>query len=108
VNAEPSNEGRDHYDALAAALSAQGSAVAGRMFGMPVLKAGGKAFAGYFRGSMTFKLDEPRRSEALSIAGAALFDPMGGRPMREWVQVPAAAADRWRELAEAALAYVAR
>ena len=28
--------------------------------------------------------------------------------MREWVQVPAAARDRWPELAEAALAYLRR
>jgi hypothetical protein len=107
VSPDTSNEGRDQYDALATALSAQGRAVAGRMFGMPVLKAGGKAFAGYVAGSMTFKLAEPQRSRALGLAGAMLFDPMGGRPMREWVQVPAAAASEWPELAEAARTYVA-
>jgi hypothetical protein len=107
VNHDTSTEGRDDYDALAIAFSAQGLAVAGRMFGMPILKAGGKAFAGYAAGSMTFKLAEPERSRALGIDGATLFDPMGGRPMREWVQVPAAAASAWPELAEAARAYVA-
>jgi hypothetical protein len=107
VSSDRAPEGREQYDALAADLAASGVAISGRMFGMPVLKAGGKAFAGYVEGSMTFKLAEPRRSEALAIAGATLFDPMGGRPMREWVQVPAAAASLWGELAEAARGYVA-
>ncbi len=104
---DPSSEGRERYDALAAALGAGGFVRSGRMFGMPVLKVGGKAFAGYHDGGMTFKLAEPSRSAALAIVGAVLFDPMGGRPMREWVQVPASASDRWHELAEAARAYVA-
>ena len=102
-----SSEGREEYDALAAALAADGSAVPGQMMGMPALKAAGKLFAGYADGAMTFKLAEPVRTEALGIPGARLFDPSGmGRPMREWVQVPAAASARWRELAEAALAYI--
>ena len=63
--------------------------------------------AGYTDGTMTFKLPEPARSRALEIPGARLFDPSGvGRPMKEWVQVPAAASDRWPELAEEALAYL--
>ncbi len=104
---DTSDEGRGEYDVLVQTLVAGGSALAGRMMGMPALKAGGKLFAGYHDGSMTFKLAEPVRSRALEIPGAHLFDPSGmGRPMREWVQVPAAASERWGELAEAALAYV--
>lgn len=107
VKRDASDEGRGEYEALAGTLVARGVALSGRMMGMPALKAGGKLFAGYYDGSMTFKLAEPVRSQALEIAGAHLFDPSGiGRPMREWVQVPAAASDRWEELAEAALAYV--
>jgi len=108
VTHETSSDARHRYDALATALAAEGTAAAGKMFGMPVLKAGSKAFAGYYEDCMTFKLGEPRRSEALALPGAKLFDPMGGRPMREWVQVPVASADRWRDLADAALAYVGR
>jgi hypothetical protein len=108
VKRDTSVEGRDEYEALSAGLAARGAAVAGRMFGMPILKAGGKAFAGYHDGAMTFKLPEPGRSRALEIPDARPFDPSGmGRPMREWVQVPAAASARWEELVEAALAYVA-
>jgi hypothetical protein len=107
VKRDTSNEGRDQYDALASALASRGQTVAGQMFGMPVLKVRGKAFAGYYDGGMTFKLAEPRRSEGLALQGAQLLDPSGmGRPMREWVQVPAACSAQWAELAEAALAYV--
>ena len=102
-------EGKDSKNPLAFRYYNENQLVAGKaspgqMFGMPVLKAGGKAFVGYFRGDMTFKLPEPMRSQALALEGARLFDPSGmGRPMREWVQVPASASDRWQALARAAL-----
>src|SRR5438105_15367998 len=99
-----SAEGREHYDAIAQSLVAGGSAEASRMFGMPTLKKGGKAFAGYYSGSMTFKLRGPAHTQALELPGARLFDPSGiGRPMKEWVEVPAASADRWEQLAQEAL-----
>ena len=71
---------------------------------MPCVKRSGKAAAGYYQGEMVFKLPDPAtREQALALDGALLFDPMGGRPMKEWVQVPPAHADRWPELAELAL-----
>jgi hypothetical protein len=77
---------------------------AGKMFGMPCFKANGKAAGGFWEGNMVFKLpDETVRERVLAIEGATRFDPMGGRPMKEWVVVPAAHADRWAELAEAAV-----
>ena len=60
-----SAEGRERYDAIAQSLVAGGSAEASRMFGMPTLKKGGKAFAGYYSGSMTFKLRGPAHTQAL-------------------------------------------
>ena len=86
---ETSGADRERYDALAQAMVAGSGVVAGKMFGMPVLKLGGKAFAGYQGGCMVFKLRGPAHARALGLPGAALFDPMGGRPMKEWVQVPA-------------------
>ena len=76
------------------------------MFGMPCAKAGGKAFMGSFDGGAVFKLDEPTRGEALGLAGSELFDPSGGRPMREWIVVSADHQDRWTVFAEAALGKV--
>lgn len=93
------------YDDLAADLEARHGEVAlGKMFGMPCVKRAGKAVAGYYQGDMVFKLPDPEaREHALALDGAHLFDPMGGRPMKEWVQVPPAHAERWPELAELAL-----
>ena len=86
-------------DGLCRAAGAQG----GKMFGMPCLKIGGRAFAGLYQDHMVFKLRGGVLAEALALDGSRPFDPMGGRPMREWVQVPFSQADRWQALAEAAL-----
>jgi hypothetical protein len=104
MNAEA--DARTTYDAVAAELTATSSAITGKMFGMPCLKNNGKAFAGYFNSAMIFKLTAPEHGEALALPDARLFDPMGGRPMKEWVEVPVEHAARWPELARAALRYV--
>ena len=98
------------YDELAADLEARHREVAlGKMFGMPCVKWDGKAVAGYYQGDMVFKLPDPAaRERALALDGAHLFDPMGGRPMKEWVQVPFAHAASWAGMAVHALAYVGK
>jgi hypothetical protein len=99
---------RDRYDEIADDLEARNADVElGQMMGMPAIKAGGKMIGGFYAAAeaMVFKLpDEAVRERALTLEGAALFDPAGGRPMREWVQVPAAHAAEWASLAEQALA----
>jgi hypothetical protein len=57
---------------------------------------------------MVFKLSGAPHAEALGLAGAQLFDPMGARPMKEWVQVPGTHAKQWPRLARAALEYVGK
>ncbi|HVD66300.1 MAG TPA: TfoX/Sxy family protein [Gaiellaceae bacterium] len=86
-------------------LAANGDVERMQMMGMPSLKRNGKLFAGLWKDSMAFKLpDEAVREQALALDGAALFDPGGrGRPFKEWVAVPPAHAERWRELADQAL-----
>jgi hypothetical protein len=93
------------YEEIAEDLAARNPDVqAGKMFGMPVVKRGGKATFGVWQESLVFKLtDEAARERALALEGAERFDPMGGRPMKEWVVVPQAHADRWPELAEQAV-----
>ena len=44
--------------------------------------------------TMVFKLEGDDHAQALALPGAQLFDPMGGRPMKAWVQVPAAQVGR--------------
>jgi hypothetical protein len=82
----------------------------GQMMGMPAIKRSGKLIGGFARSenAMVFKLtDQQRHEAALALPGAHLFDPSGGRrkPMQEWVVVPAAHAQQWRELAEDALGH---
>ncbi|HEY7341537.1 MAG TPA: hypothetical protein VH591_11695 [Ktedonobacterales bacterium] len=95
------------FDAVVDELTATSSAVRGMMFGMPSLKQGGKAFAGYYKGAMVFKLGGAAHARALGLTGSQLFDPMGGRPMKEWVVVPAEHAPQWLVLARDAQVYVA-
>jgi hypothetical protein len=95
------------YNEIADDLAARNADVElGQMMGMPAIKAGGKLIGGFARGpqAMVFKLpDAAVREQALLLEGAALFDPAGGRPMKEWVQVPPAHAAEWGSLAEQAL-----
>jgi len=78
-----------------------------KMFGAKCLKApNGKALAMYWKDCMVFKLTGDAADEALSLDGAHLFNPMDDRPMNGWIQVPFDYADRWKEMAEEALAYV--
>ena len=107
MNPVPSDEARAAFDDIAEALAGAGART-GSMFGMPCLKAGNKAFAGMYGDAATFKLPAGELERALALPGVELFDPSGGRPMREWAQVPLASSAEWPALAEAAHAYVAR
>ncbi|MFF4196786.1 hypothetical protein [Nonomuraea sp. NPDC001831] len=79
-----------------------------RMMGRPALKdQAGKVFASLQRdGAMVFRLvrDTAEHAAALELAGACLFDPSGtGRVVKDWVVVPHSSAEKWTDLAEAAL-----
>ncbi len=74
-----------------------------KMFGLPSLMIGGKPFAGLNGEDMIFKLGGEALARALALPGAKPFDPMGGRPMKAWVQVPPEHFELWSELAEEAL-----
>jgi hypothetical protein len=101
--ARPTDEGRARFDALAAELTAELDVQRASMFGMPGLKRrGGKAFCSLYGDDMVFKLAGDAHAEALGLAGAHLFEPMAGRPMKAWVQVPPAHEARWADLARAA------
>jgi hypothetical protein len=94
------------WKTLVADVTARHPLKESKMFGMPCLKReDGKVVAGYWKdGGLTIKLtDEAAREQALQIAGAELFDPGMGRPMREWVLVPASASGEWERLVEQAI-----
>ena len=95
------------YERVAEAFVERG-AKKGSMFGMPVLKAKDKVFAGTFGEAMTFMLGRVDLAKALKTKGIEPFEPMKGRAMKEWVLVPLAGKARWASLAEQAWSYVAR
>ena len=59
------------------------------MFGYPALFLNGNMFAGTFQDKVVARLAEDARGRALK-AGAKPFEPMAGRPMKEYVVVPSA------------------
>jgi TfoX/Sxy family transcriptional regulator of competence genes len=58
------------------------------MFGGPCYWTGGNMFAAIHQESMIVRLSEDDRQALLNEPGATLFEPMEGRPMREYVVVP--------------------
>ena len=63
-------------------------AVARQMFGYPAGFVNGNMFMGLFQEEMNLRLGPADRSELLAMQGAATFEPMAGRPMKEYVTVP--------------------
>jgi hypothetical protein len=98
---------KPEYDRIAAEITDGHEIVASQMFGMPVLKVRGKAFAGLHKGeNMTFKLPPAELERAQRLPGGGPFEPMEGRTMGGWAQVSTASEKEWRPLAGQALAYV--
>ena len=58
------------------------------MFGGPCYWSGGNMFAAVHQESIIVRLGEQDRAELLAAPGAHLFEPMEGRPMREYVAFP--------------------
>jgi TfoX/Sxy family transcriptional regulator of competence genes len=74
------------------------------MFGHTAAFANGHMFMGTFGEDLILRLDEGARAELLRQPGTSIFEPMKGRPMREYVVVPRA----WRDGVAAAAPWVAR
>jgi TfoX N-terminal domain len=95
------------YEKLLAAYAAIEGVTSGQMFGKACLKVNGKAFAALHQEILAFKLTGELHKKALSLKGAVLWDPSGkGRPMKEWVALPATESKHFKALAADALAYV--
>lgn len=95
-------------DAFDAAMAGFPVAERRKMFGYPAAFANGNMFAGVHQSSFVLRLPEEERAEFLRIPGAGAFEPMPGRPMREYVVVPPDMLGRPAELStwiERSLAY---
>jgi len=72
----------------------------GKMFGALCMKApNGKAAAMLWKDCMVVKLTGEAFNEALSLDGSLRFEPMEGRPMKEWVQIPFYYHHLWKKFA---------
>jgi len=60
-----------------------------KMFGFPCAFVNGNMFTGLHQENMILRLSEADRAAMLEISGAAPFEPMPGRAMKEYVTVPA-------------------
>jgi hypothetical protein len=98
----PSQSGRARFDAVLDELKNELDIVGASMFGMPSMKRrGGKSFAGLYGDDMVLKLEGEAHTAALALEGAHLFEPMVGRPMKAWVQVPPSHESQWAEARKA-------
>jgi hypothetical protein len=100
---KPTEAGVARFATLLDELSSERDVVKASMFGMPGIKRrGGKAFCGLYGDDMIFKLEGENHARALNLDGARLFEPMAGRPMKAWVQVPPQHESQYADLARAA------
>ena len=60
------------------------------MFGMPAAFVNGNMFAGLFGERMLLRLPDAPRAELMAEEGGGQFEPMPGRPMKEYALVPPA------------------
>jgi TfoX/Sxy family transcriptional regulator of competence genes len=65
-------------------------AVERKMFGYPAGFVNGNLFMGLFQDDLILRLPDAFRQELLAANKAKLFEPMQGRPMREYIAVPGA------------------
>jgi hypothetical protein len=72
----------------------------GKMFGSLCMKtSNGKSAAMFWKDNIVVKLQGELLNEAMKFGGAQLFEPMEGRTMKEWVQIPFAHKEVWKKFA---------
>lgn len=69
-----------------------------KLFGNPCGFVNGNLFTGVHEEQWIVRLSEPQREQLLGMAGAAIFEPMKGRPMVEFVRVPSTMLQNQRQL----------
>jgi hypothetical protein len=101
------SDAESEYQALVKLLTKTAGVTASQMFGKPCLKINGKAFVAQHLSTVVFKLRSPEHERASALKGAKSWDPSGkGKPMKEWVAIPAAESRNFKAFGKAALEYV--
>lgn len=100
----------DYDRPLAAALEQVMSdipeAKAGKMFGMPAYKVGGKLAVGLYADTVTLKVGAARAQELVGNGGVSAFEPQPGRVWKDWIAV-SGDLSKHRPLLEEAVRFVA-
>jgi len=82
---KPSKELTDRFDS---AIADYPVAERRLMFGMPAAFLNGNMFASLFGERMLLRLPDGPRAEFMAKEGGGSFEPMPGRPMKEYALVP--------------------
>ena len=70
------------------AVPADPRAVKGKMFGFPCAFVNGHMFFGTFSGAVVARVGEARLQALIAEGKGRAFEPMDGRPWREYLSVP--------------------
>ena len=87
--AKPTQAALDAYDAV---FPDDERATRKQMFGMPAGFVNGNMFLGVFEDGVVLRVGAARRDDLAELEGIGPFEPMPGRPWREYVHARAA---RW-------------
>lgn len=96
----------DTFDAM---IAGKAGVERRQMFGYPCAFLNGNMLTGLFEDRLMMRLSEADRTKAAADLGARTFEPMKGRPMREYMELPAAVVGDRRKLGawlRRAIAYV--
>ncbi|MSP24580.1 MAG: TfoX family protein [Myxococcales bacterium] len=85
-------------ETFARALPTDERAIARTLFGSPCCFVNGNMFAGAHREELFLRLPVDQRGRFLRQSGARVFEPIAGRPMREYVSVPSTMLENRRQL----------
>ena len=102
------NEAEERYAELSRVfLERDGVRQEGKGFGSSALKVNGSIFAMLSsRGEFVVKLPRQRVAQLVATGDAVHYDGGKGRPMKEWLAVPAGSRLDWSALADEALTFV--
>jgi hypothetical protein len=92
----------DVYDELKTHFSSKSDVTVLSGRGAQGIKRGGKLFVMFMKGDIMVKLPEKRVTEIISMGEGEPYDPGTGKPMKNWVLIPASRKDLWIKFSEEA------
>ena len=104
---DESVDAREAFERLAGRFRSDPAVTEGTGFGSTTgLRVRGKIFVMLMGGDLVAKLPRARVDQLVASGTGVPFESGHGRPMKEWVTVPATHGDQWEQLADEAFAFV--